>query len=86
MQLKLASWGTLPEGNARSRGCDGGSAEFCSLPKSSITSTARLSLLLAPYLKMEHHWTNTDYANIVVAFRVAHAIPSGPSVGLLDRT
>ena len=30
--------------------------------------------LLAPYLKMEHHWTNTDYASIVVAFRVAYAI------------
>ena len=25
--------------------------------------------LLAPYLKLEHHWTNTDYANIVIALR-----------------
>jgi len=24
--------------------------------------------LLAPYLKQNYHWTNTDYANIVVAF------------------
>src|SRR6202000_1824 len=30
--------------------------------------------LLAPFLKREHGWTNTDYANIVVAFRVAYAI------------
>ena len=24
--------------------------------------------LLAPYLKLEYHWSNTDYANIVIAF------------------
>jgi len=30
--------------------------------------------LLAPYLKLEYHWTNTDYANIVIAFRVAYSI------------
>lgn len=30
--------------------------------------------LLAPFLKVEHHWTNTDYANIVIAFRVAYTI------------
>ena len=29
--------------------------------------------LLAPYLKQDYHWTNTDYANLVVAFRVAYA-------------
>ena len=29
--------------------------------------------VLAPYLKLEHHWTNTDYANIVIAFRVAYS-------------
>ena len=27
--------------------------------------------LLAPYLKVEFHWTNTDYANIVIGFRIA---------------
>jgi MFS transporter, ACS family, hexuronate transporter len=27
--------------------------------------------LLAPYLKQDYHWTNTDYANLVIAFRVA---------------
>jgi ACS family hexuronate transporter-like MFS transporter len=30
--------------------------------------------LLAPYLKVEYRWTNTDYANIVIAFRVAYSI------------
>src|SRR5207237_6589340 len=28
--------------------------------------------LLAPYLKLEHGWTNGDYANIVIAFRIAY--------------
>ena len=41
--------------------------------------------LLAPYLKMEHHWTNTDYANIVVAFRVAYAIGQTVCGRLMDR-
>src|SRR5437867_12650036 len=30
--------------------------------------------LLAPYLKLEYHWTNSDYANIVIAFRVAYTV------------
>jgi len=30
--------------------------------------------LLAPYLKLEYHWTNTDYANIVIGFRVAYSL------------
>src|SRR5206468_552582 len=30
--------------------------------------------LLAPYLKLEYRWTNTDYANIAIAFRVASSI------------
>jgi len=29
---------------------------------------------LAPYLKQDYHWTNTDYANIVIAFRVAYSL------------
>src|SRR5216684_7083125 len=29
--------------------------------------------VLAPYLKAEYHWTNTDFASIVVAFRLAYA-------------
>jgi ACS family hexuronate transporter-like MFS transporter len=30
--------------------------------------------LLAPYLKVQYHWSNTDYANIVIAFRVAYSV------------
>jgi MFS transporter, ACS family, hexuronate transporter len=30
--------------------------------------------LLAPYLKLEYHWTNSDYANIAIAFRIAYSI------------
>lgn len=30
--------------------------------------------LLAPYLKQDYHWTNTDYANIVIGFRIAYSI------------
>jgi MFS transporter, ACS family, hexuronate transporter len=30
--------------------------------------------LLAPYLKNSYHWTNSDYADLVIAFRVAYAI------------
>lgn len=30
--------------------------------------------LLAPYLKVEYHWTNSDYANIAIAFRIAYSI------------
>ncbi len=41
--------------------------------------------LLAPYLKLEHHWTNTDYANIVVAFRIAYAIGQTIFGRLMDR-
>jgi MFS transporter, ACS family, hexuronate transporter len=30
--------------------------------------------LLAPFLKVQYHWSNTDYAYIVIAFRVAYTI------------
>ena len=30
--------------------------------------------ILAPYLKVQYHWTNTDYAIIGIAFRVAYSI------------
>jgi len=30
--------------------------------------------VLAPYLKQEYHWTNTDYAYIAIAFRAAYTI------------
>ena len=30
--------------------------------------------VLAPYLKAEYHWTNSDFATIVIAFRIAYAL------------
>jgi MFS transporter, ACS family, aldohexuronate transporter len=30
--------------------------------------------LLAPYLKLQYQWTNSDYANIVIGFRIAYTI------------
>jgi MFS transporter, ACS family, hexuronate transporter len=41
--------------------------------------------LLAPFLKRDYHWSNTDYANIVVAFRVAYAIGQTLCGRLMDR-
>jgi len=41
--------------------------------------------VLAPYLKTEFQWSNTDFAMIVVAFRVAYAIGQTASGRLLDR-
>jgi ACS family hexuronate transporter-like MFS transporter len=40
--------------------------------------------VLAPYLKQEYHWTNTDFATIVIAFRVAYAITQMLAGRLLD--
>ena len=30
--------------------------------------------VLAPYLKAEYHWTNRDFALIVIAFRLSYAV------------
>ena len=30
--------------------------------------------VLAPYLKAEHHWTNSDFALIVISFRISYAV------------
>jgi ACS family hexuronate transporter-like MFS transporter len=30
--------------------------------------------LLAPYLKISYHWNNSDYVNLVIAFRIAYSI------------
>ena len=30
--------------------------------------------LLAPFLKQDYHWTNTDYANLLIGFRVGYSI------------
>jgi len=41
--------------------------------------------LLAPYLKLQYHWTNTDYANLVIAFRAAYTIGQTAFGRLMDR-
>jgi MFS transporter, ACS family, hexuronate transporter len=41
--------------------------------------------LLAPYLKVQYHWSNADYANIVIAFRVAYSIGQTVFGRLMDR-
>ena len=41
--------------------------------------------VLAPFLQRDYHWTNTDFASVLIAFRIAYTI--GQSVGgrILDR-
>src|SRR5580704_5395254 len=41
--------------------------------------------LLAPDLKKTYHWTNSDYALLVVGFRVAYAIGQTVFGRLMDR-
>ena len=41
--------------------------------------------LLAPFLKVQYHWSNTDYADIVIAFRVAYAVGQSLFGRLMDR-
>src|ERR1700722_72066 len=41
--------------------------------------------LLAPFLKLQYHWTNSDYANIAIAFRVAYSIGQTGFGRLMDR-
>lgn len=41
--------------------------------------------LLAPFLKIQYHWSNTDYAYIVIAFRVAYAIGQTTLGRLMDK-
>src|SRR6266849_6629052 len=40
--------------------------------------------VLAPYLKAQNHWTNTDFASIVIAFRLSYAIVQGLGGRLID--
>lgn len=41
--------------------------------------------LLAPYLKQDYHWSNTDYANLLIGFRVAYSIGQTVCGRLVDR-
>ena len=41
--------------------------------------------LLAPSLKIQYHWTNSDYANIAIAFRIAYSIGQTACGRFVDR-
>jgi len=41
--------------------------------------------ILAPYLKQDYHWTNVDYANIAIAFRIAYSLGQTVCGQLMDR-
>jgi MFS transporter, ACS family, hexuronate transporter len=41
--------------------------------------------LLAPYLKVDYRWSNTDYAYLVIAFRLAYSIGQSVLGRLIDR-
>ncbi|MGH9799091.1 MAG: MFS transporter, partial [Blastocatellia bacterium] len=40
---------------------------------------------LAPYLKKDYGWTNTDYANLAISFRIAYSVGQTLTGRLLDR-
>jgi ACS family hexuronate transporter-like MFS transporter len=41
--------------------------------------------LLAPFLKQEYHWKNTDYANLLIVFRVGYSLGQTVFGRVLDR-
>lgn len=41
--------------------------------------------LLSPYLKETYHWTNSDYANLLIGFRVAYSLGQSVCGRLMDR-
>ena len=41
--------------------------------------------VLAPILKKENRWTNSDFALLLISFRVAYTIMQGVNGRLLDR-
>jgi len=41
--------------------------------------------VLAPFLKAENHWTNSDFALLVISFRIAYALGQAAAGRLLDR-
>jgi MFS transporter, ACS family, hexuronate transporter len=51
-----------------------------------INYTDRQTLsLLAPFLKQKYRWTNTDYASILVAFRIAYSVGQTVCGRLMDK-
>ena len=41
--------------------------------------------LLAPFLKQDYHWTNSDYANLLISFRIAYSVGQSLCGGFIDR-
>lgn len=41
--------------------------------------------VLAPYLKLEYHWTNSDYAKLAIAFRLAYSLGQSAFGKMIDR-
>src|ERR1700756_1143856 len=41
--------------------------------------------LLAPFLTQDYHWTHTDYANLLISFRVAYAVGQPACGRFIDR-
>ncbi len=41
--------------------------------------------ILAPFLKQDYHWSNTDYANIAIAFRIAYSLGQTVCGRVIDR-
>src|SRR2546421_5150606 len=41
--------------------------------------------LLSPYLKQIYHWSNSDYANLLIGFRIAYSIGQSVCGRLMDR-
>ncbi len=41
--------------------------------------------VLAPYLKLEFHWTNSDYAKLAIAFRIAYSLGQSAFGKMMDR-
>src|SRR5260370_23597561 len=41
--------------------------------------------LLAPFLTQEYHWSHTDYANLLISFRIAYALGQTACGRFIDR-
>ena len=41
--------------------------------------------LLAPFLKQDYHWTNSDYAKLVISFRIAYSVGQSLCGRWIDR-
>ena len=84
MMIPVGARGLMNHPTGRTIPSGGGLALRSSLRRSSTTSTGR-RLLLAPYLKVDYHWSNTDYAYLVIAFRFAYSIGQTVLGRLIDR-